>query len=156
MIAPLFNKKKTQCEFVIVNIASQIYITINIHLCAFNINNTIVPNIGMMALVGMPFGMHLALNIFINSMVMVYIYVEMCPILTMIHTPFEMHMTLVMTYIPIKTCLTPTMAYATFQTCVIMAMVYISIGTHLTLIMFYIPIKTYLTFYVHGGTLAMT
>jgi hypothetical protein len=47
----------------------------------------------MMALVGMPFGMHLAHNIFINFMVMAYIYVEMCPILAMIYTLFEMHMT---------------------------------------------------------------
>jgi hypothetical protein len=67
-----------------------------------------------MALVGMLFEMHLAHNIFINSMVMAYIYVETCPILAMIYTPFEMHMTLVMTYIPIKTCLTPTMALCHF------------------------------------------
>jgi hypothetical protein len=111
----------------------------------------------MMALVGMPFGMHLAHHIFINSMVMIYIYIEMCPILSVIYTPFEMHMTLVMTYIPIKTFFTPTMACATFQTCVIMAMAYISImRTRVTLIMFYIPIKNYLVFYVHVGTLAMT
>ncbi len=96
-------------------------------MCVFNIINTIDPSIGMMALVGMPFGMHLAHNIFINFMVMAYIYVEMCPILAMIYTLFEMHMTLVMTYTPIKKCLTPTMAYAIFQTCVIMIMAYIFI-----------------------------
>jgi hypothetical protein len=50
-----------------------------------------------MALVGMPFGVHVVHNIIINSMVMAYIYVEMCLILAMVYTPFEMHMTLVMT-----------------------------------------------------------
>jgi hypothetical protein len=61
------------------HIANPICITIGTHLCAF-INIIIIPKIQTLALVNIPFGMHLARIVSINSLVM-------------INVPFEMHLT---------------------------------------------------------------
>jgi ABC-type proline/glycine betaine transport system permease subunit len=53
----------------IINIINPTCITINTHLSTF-INNTITSIVGVVALVGIPFGIYLAHNVFVNSLAM--------------------------------------------------------------------------------------
>jgi hypothetical protein len=96
-----------------------IRLAIGRHLCASK-NSIIIPNIGTLALVSIPIGMHLAHIVSINS-------------LAIINFPFETHLVF---HLPIGTLV---MAYVSFQTCLALAIVYIFIKMCLA---FHVPFET--------------
>jgi hypothetical protein len=93
-----------------IHITNPIY-TIGTHLCA-SINYIIIPNIGTLALVNIPFKMHLAHIVSIIFLVMINVPFGMylaphVPIETLapIYISFKMYLALAMVYIVVKMCL---------------------------------------------------
>jgi hypothetical protein len=68
-------------------------------------NNIIIPNIGTLALVNIPIGMHIAHIVSINSLAIInYLFGKHLAL----HVPIE---TLVMAYVSLQTCLALVVAY---------------------------------------------
>jgi hypothetical protein len=123
------------CGFAVIHIVSPIYIVIGTHLCA-SINNIIIPNIGTLALVNIPFGMHLTHIVFVESSIMINVLLRM-------HLASHVLIgTLAMVYICFKTRLALTLAY-------------ILVKMRMSQEMVYILVRMCLAFYVHFGTLIM-
>jgi len=140
-------------------------------LCV-SINNIIIPNIGTLALVNIPFGMHLthiycfnqffvmvivpfrmylAPHVLVRTLAMAYIFLK-CVALVMVYVSFEMCLALAMAYIPIGMCLALTKVYILVRMCLALCapfqtltMTYVFIKMCLTLAMTYVSIKMCLT-----------
>ncbi len=105
----------------------------NKHKFVCFINNIIIFNIGMMDLIGIPFKTHLAQNVSINSITIVYVFVKTQITLTMVYILVKMHLGSTMVDTPFITHLTLVMPCVLIKMGMAQAMVYILIRRNVCL-----------------------